>query len=145
MTQIAETTRAERWIHTQLTADATIAGIVGTRVYADVMPKSVTTYPAIVVQYDGSQPPTYGNGPTIIWTKLAYIVKAITKGNSSTSLQTLVDRVIAVLHAERGGVTGADIDYSIYTGPFRMTTMENDTLFQFLGGRFELAVRSADV
>lgn len=143
MSVIAPETRAERWLYLQLTSDPTIAGIVGTRVYANVAPKSVTTYPLIVLQPLGTQGDTYGNGPYIVWSRLAYLVKAITAGASVTALQTLVDRVNTVLHARHGATADARIDYCIRRRSFRMETQEGDTRYQHLGSEFELAVAAA--
>lgn len=145
MTVITEPTRAERWLHTMLSADATITGIVGTRIYANVMPQSVTTYPAIVFQLLGTADDLRGSGAAIIWSRLTYLVKAITEGNSATSLQTLVDRIMTVLHTAKGGTADAAIDYCVRKRPFRLMTVEANKQYQFLGGEFEIAVRAANV
>jgi hypothetical protein len=142
---IAEPTRAERWLYLQLSSDPTIAGIVGTRIYANVAPQTVTTYPMVVFQMLGSAEDVRGSGPSIIWSKLTYLVKAITSGNSATSLQTLVDRIMTVLHTSKGGTADAAIDYCVRKRPFRMATVENNTQYQHLGGEFEIAVRAASV
>lgn len=146
MAVIIETTRAERWLFLQLTSDPTIAGIVGGRVYAEVMPQSVTAYPAIAFQFLGAMDDLRGSGPAIVWSRLRYLVKAITTGNSSTSLQTLVDRIGTVLHTGKGGTADAAIDYCVRKRPFRLMTIEgNNQPYQFLGFEFELAVRAASV
>lgn len=143
MSVIAPETRAERWLYLNLTGDATIAGIVGTRVYAGRAPKSVTTYPMIVFSPLSSGIEVYGNEAYVIWTKLTYLVKAITQGNSVTALQTLVDQIHTVLHAQHGATSDARIDYCKRVRPFRMTTEEGDALYQHLGGEYELAVAKA--
>lgn len=143
MSVIAPETRAERWLFLQLTSDPTIAGIVGTRVYANVAPKSITTYPLIVFQPLGGAGEVFGNEAFVIWSKLTYLVKAITEGNSVTSLQTLVDRIHTVLHAQHGATSDARIDYCIRRKPFRMATQEGDKQYQMLGGEYELAVAAA--
>lgn len=145
MTIIVESTRAEKWLYTQLANDGTIAGIVGTRIFAEVTPQEVTDLPVLIYQFVPGLPTIYGNGATIVWQKLMYRVKAITRAKTATSLQTLIDRVCTVLHAQHGGVTGADIDYCVRRDPFRMVTVENGQMYQHLGYTFELAVRSADV
>ena len=143
MSVIAPETRAERWIWLQLTSDPTISGIVGTRVYANVAPKSVTTYPLIVFQPLGSGNDLFGNEATVIWSRLVYLVKAIGTGSSATALQTLVDRMHTVLHAQREATADARIDYCIRRRPFRMATQEGDAQYQHLGGEYELAVAAA--
>ena len=143
MSVIAPETRAERWLYLQLTSDPTIAGIVGTRVYANVAPKRTTTYPLIVLQPLGGAGEVYGNEAIVIWSKLTYLVKAITEGASVTALQTLVDRIHTVLHATHGATSDARIDYCVRRRPFRMATIEGDVQFQQLGGEYELAVAQA--
>jgi len=142
---ISEPTRAERWLYLQLSSDPTIAGIVGTRIFANVAPQTVTTYPMVVFQLLGAAEDVRGSGPAIIWSKLTYLVKAITSGNSATSLQTLVDRIMTVLHTGKGGTADAAIDYCVRKRPFRLATVENNTQYQHLGGEFEIAVRAASV
>lgn len=143
MSVIAPETRCERWLYLQLTSDPTIAGIVGTRVYANVAPKSITTYPLIVFQPLGGAGEVYGNEAVVIWSKLTYLVKAITEGNSVAALQTLVDRMHTVLHAQHGATADARIDYCVRRRPFRMATQEGDTQYQQLGAEYELAIAQA--
>lgn len=139
---LAEPTRAETWLYTQLSSDPTISGIVGTRIFADVAPQEVTDYPMIVLKYLSAQPDLYGNGPTVIWSRMTYIVVGLTEGRSAKALQTLADRIGTVLHTGRGGVTGAEVDYCVRRRPFRLTTVENNRTFQQLGYEFEIAVRA---
>ncbi len=143
MSVIAPETRAERYLYLNLTTDATIAGIVGNRVYSHVAPATVTTYPLIVFQKLASLDDTHGNASHIIWSRMVYLVKAITEGDSATSLQTLVDRMMTVLHATHGATPDARVDYCVRKRPFRMVTQENNRNFQHLGGEFELAVAVA--
>lgn len=144
MTVISEPTRAERWLYLQMTSDPTIAGIVGARVFSGVAPVG-TQFPFVIISLLAPGDDVYGNGPTIIWSRLTYLVKAVTQANSLTSLQTLVDRIQAVLHATRGGTSDAAIDYCVRKRPFRMTQYENNVAFQHLGGEFEIAVRASSV
>jgi hypothetical protein len=141
---ISEPTRAERWLYTRLTSDATLSGLVGTRVYANVGPDSAE-YPFVTFTLMSAGNDVRGNGATIIWAKLTYLVKAVTKANSVTSLQSIADRINDALHAEYGATSDAAIDYCIRLRPFRMETVENNARYQHLGAEFELAVRAASV
>lgn len=143
MSVIAPETRAERWLFLQLTSDATITGIVSNRVYANIAPKSVTTYPLVTFTLLSQPGEIYGNEATIIWSKLMYLVKAIGEGSSATALQTLVDRIHTVLHAQHGATSDARIDYCVRRRGFRMVSVEGDKQFQHLGGEYELAVAKA--
>lgn len=144
MTAFTEVTRANRWITTTLRADPTLAGLIGTRVYDGPAPANAT-YPFVSFELLSAPDSLYGNGPTIIWQKLIYVVKAISKTDSVTSLQTIADRIAAVLHAQHGATSDSAIDYCVRRRPFRMQTIENGERWQHLGHEFELAVRASDV
>jgi hypothetical protein len=144
MTAIAASPRAERFIYGRLASDATVAGMVGTKIYSGTAPASATV-PYITYSNDGGGSLVYGNASTIIWNKVFYLVQAWTTGNSVTSLQTLVDRMLTLLHAERGATGDFAIDYCLFRRDFRMEEVENTTKYQRLGGVFELAVRAASV
>lgn len=143
MSVIAPETRAERWLFLQLTSDPTLTGLVGSRVYANVAPKSVTNYPLVTFTLLAPAGEIYGNEATIIWSKLLYLVKAIGEGSSVTALQTVVDRIHTLLHAQHGATSDARIDYCVRRRPFRMATTEGDKQYQHLGGEYELAVAQA--
>lgn len=142
MSVIVPETRCERWLFLQLTSDATITGIVSNRVYANVAPKTAS-HPLVTFTLIAEPGEIYGNEATIIWSKLLYLVKAIGEGSSATALQTLVDRIHTVLHAQHGATSDARIDYCVRRRGFRMVSVEGDKQYQHLGGEYELAVAKA--
>lgn len=145
MSVIHEPTRAERWIYTTLSGDPTLVSLIGgARIYANVAPQGIA-YPFVVYQMMSPGTALYGNGPNIIWQRMVYLVKAVTKGTSASSLQTIVDRINDLLHAERGAVSDAQIDYSIKLRPFVLPTLEGNVQYQQLGSEFEIAVRADGV
>lgn len=140
MTVISEITRIEKWIYGLLSGDGTIAGIVGTRIYAGIAPASAT-FPCIVYLPLSAGEDVRGPGATRIWAAPLYLVKAITQGGSVAALQTLVDRIDALLHGQKGGTADATIQYCVRERPFRMTTVEapGNTVYQHLGGEYRVA------
>jgi len=144
MSVIYEPTRAERWLATKLGTDPILSGLIAGRIYAGVAPQGVAS-PFVTFTMLAAPSAVMGNGTTIVWQKLVYLVKAVTKGNSASSLQTIADRIVTVLHATRGGTSDAAIDYCIRLRPFRMETIENNERWQHLGCEVEMAVRASDV
>lgn len=140
MTVISEITRIERWLHQILSGDGTVAGIVGTRIYAGIAPASAT-FPYIVYLPLSPGEDVRGTGTTRIWAAPLYLVKAVTQGGSVAALQTLCDRIDTLLHGQPGGTADATIQFSIRERPFRMTTVEEpgNTVYQHLGGEYRIA------
>jgi len=137
-----EITRIEQWIRTVLVSDPTLNSMVNGRVYAALAPASVDSYPMIVFSLLAPGDVLLGGGGVTIWNKPVYLIKAITKGDRVLPLQSVVDRMHAVLHAARGGVTGVAIDKCIRLRSFRMTTREAGNTYHHLGGEYEIAARS---
>lgn len=138
---INELPRAERWLTTVLKADVTIAGLIGTRVYADVMPVGDdSAYPAIVFNLLSPGEDLLASGSSRVIASPVYLVKAINRGRSLQALQTLADRVDQVLHEARGGVTGAGIAWCKRIRPFSMREYEGQVAWTYLGGEYEIAL-----
>lgn len=143
MTVISELPRIERWLYSVLSGDGTIASIVGTRIYAGVIPKTVSLVgqAAIVFLPLSAGEDTRGTGTTRIWTRPLYLVKAVIAAGSLASLQTLVDRIDTVLHGQQGATSGVTINSCVRERAFRMTTVEDpaNTVYQHLGGEYRFA------
>lgn len=140
MTVISEMLRIEQWLYTIFTADGTITGIVGNRIYAGVAPKSLATYPYIVFVPLSPGEDVDGPGAIRIWAAPLYLVKAVTIGTAQ-SLKTLVDRMEQLLQGARGGVADATIQFCKRERPHRMTTIEEpaNTTYQHVGGEWRIA------
>lgn len=139
-----EVPRLHTWLRTILMADATLNAAVGGRIYRGHAPVNAS-FPCVVYAMLSPGDDVLGNGPDRIWAKPLYLVKVVGEGNNLLALQTIADRIDVVLHGVVGGSSsGIQIDYCIRKRPFYMDETEGaDTVFQHLGGEFELGVRAA--
>lgn len=128
-----------QWIYTRLTSDATIVGIVGTRVYRDFAPQGAQ-FPCIVFQVQSSSDLNTA-GVNRIFTTHTIIVKAIGKGASyGGDLATLALRADALLHNVNSGVTvGGTSGYcwAWRTRPFNLAEVSDGVQYRHIGGVYQ--------
>jgi len=100
--------RAYDWLYAKLAGDATLAALVGGRIYNHTTPQgSTVTYPFLVFAYLGGAD-VNGVGAIRIEEQGVYMVKAVTKATAFTPLRAIVDRVDTLLQGKLGpaGVDG---------------------------------------
>lgn len=140
MTTVNEIPRVHQWLKTILAADATLVSSV-TGIYRGRVKKGAG-YPAVVYSFLAAPDDVNGNGPARIWAKARYIVKAVGEGDSDLALQTIADRIDAVLQAVAGGSSDVAIDYCIRK---RAVYFQDDSvankIYTHLGGEYEIAAR----
>lgn len=106
----AELVRVEQWIYQTLAADPTIAGIVGTRIYADYAPQGAE-FPLILFAHIGNVDTVraWNNGRMA---KNIFLVRAVDEGSSiAGNLKTVADRFDPLLLRENIVVDGVKIAY----------------------------------
>lgn len=145
MSTVNETTRVFQWLRTILRSDATLNAAVGGRIYEGHVP-SRKALPAVVFSIDSWGEDLRPAGPDRLWSKPRVLVKAIGETNSATALQTIADRIDAVLDEARGGTADCTVDYCIRNRPFYMKETEEeagvpDKVWVHLGGLYDLAIR----
>lgn len=139
-----EVPRVNTWLKTILTADATLNAAVGGRIYRGHAPQGAA-FPCVIYAMLSPGDDVRGSGPTRIWMKPLYVVKAVGEGNNLLALQTIADRIDVVLHGIVGGSSsGIRIDYCIRKRPFYLEDVQpGNEVFQHLGAEFEMGVRAA--
>src|SRR4051812_22488358 len=106
----AELARVEQWMYTTLVADATVTGIVGTRIYADEAPQGAT-FPLIIFAHIGNVD-VLRSGSNGRMAKLIYLVRVVGMGSSTSgSLKTVADRFDTLLLVQNVTVDGVRIAY----------------------------------
>jgi hypothetical protein len=103
--------RVAGFIYAALAADTGVGGVAhaaltGGRIYRDMVPQSVTTYPAIVIQ-NLSATPVAANGAYRVLSSDLWLVKVIGQGESQAPITTIGDRVDTVLQRLSGTSGGA--------------------------------------
>ena len=136
---MAELSSAETWLYSTLTNDATIRGIVGTRVYSAIA--TSPTMPYILFQYQAAADVSY-MAAIRAWSRLVYLVRAVDEQNSIVgSLQTLADRIDAVLHRQSTQIGGGPLISCVRDLPFTLPERDGDRIIRHLGGIYRLQIR----
>lgn len=132
---------AERWLYSTLLADSTLAGLVGGRIYSEIVPPG-TTYPVIFYTSPGAGDNRNTIDSRVIWEELIYAVRVIDKVESYLPLESGATAIEAALSHASGINISGDIMASVYQSPFRLMSVDRDG-FQIreLGGIFRLYVR----
>jgi len=91
---------AASWIQTTLTTDATLAALIGTRVYRDQAPKKAT-YPFVVIsQIDAV--PVKNAFADILMDGERWQINAVDDGKLYTTVNSIAARIRTLLHKTRG-------------------------------------------
>ena len=92
---------ADKWLTSKLTGDATITALVSTRIYAEQAPLAAT-YPLITIQqYAASEPLTNVSADAVMDAE-QWQVMVVTDKPSYSTLETVADRIRAILHKSTG-------------------------------------------
>lgn len=106
----AELPRIEKWIYQQLSGDATITSIVGSRIYADIAPQAAT-FPLILFAHIGNVD-VLRAGRHGRMAKSIFLVRAVGKTSSAGGdLTTVADRFDPLLLQDNVTIDGVRIAY----------------------------------
>jgi hypothetical protein len=129
---------ADRFIYDTLTGDATLAGMVGTRIYSEVAPHNMDS-PWVVYQCQTPEGRSVnGLGAVQIMLDEIYTVRVIREGNSYDPIEDAADRMIELLHGKHGAVSGGYALACVMTGPVKYMTLENGKPYRHLGAMFRI-------
>ena len=134
-----ETTTAETWLYGVLSGDATLAGLVSTRIYGYLAPNSAT-YPLVVYQYQAGSD-LMGVGTARIWSDSVYVIKAIAKAETFGTLKTIADRIDTLLHAESGSATGGSVVGCVRERAYSLVEVVDTVQLRHLGGIYRILVQ----
>lgn len=137
---------AKTWLRATLAADSTLVALIGgagsPRIYDAPAPESAA-YPYVVYK-----PYTPGRDLAVIggirvWSELLYIVKAVHRAESyADPLQTLAERIDALLHRASGAVTGGQVIACVRVSPLELPELKNSVNYRHLGGVYQLQVQA---
>lgn len=141
MTTVNEIPRVHQWLRTVLRADATLLAAATGGVHRGRVPEG-KSFPAVVFSFLSATEDVNGNGPARVWSKSRYIVKAVSQTDDELSLQTIADRIDAVLQAAAGGKDDVAIDFCMRRKPvFYQESGVANKVYTHLGGEYEIAAR----
>jgi len=138
-----ETVLIETWLYETLTGDTTLSGLVNSRVYAYVVPREAAL-PAVVYNRQAGHD-VLGVDATRILANEVYQVKVIGSGGlpAMAALQTIADRIDALLHRASGVLTGGQILSCTREQAVSYVEQDGAVVYSHLGGLYRILVRES--
>lgn len=136
---MSEIVSAETWLYTVLAADSTLAAAVS-GIYAHNVPENAT-YPIAFATMQRQDYDALAFGPFRIWSTVHYAVRGVAEAASYGGvLETIADRIDAVLHAASGSTVQGTVYECVRTMPFAMPELTDGRYFRHLGGIYRVRV-----
>lgn len=133
---MAESLVAEQWLYTKLTGDSTLNTAVGGRIYAYVAPQGAAL-PCVVYQQQAARD-VAGVGPARIMSNMVYLIKVIGQTRSFGDLETVANRIDAVLQAASGSNSRGNVWACVRDSPFAMVENTEAGEYRHLGGIYRI-------
>lgn len=135
-----ELARVHQWLRTLLTADATLTGLVSTRIYGDLAPQGVTL-PFVVYNWQGGND-VRGLGTARIMVNGLYQVKVIDRALSGmTNTVAIADRLDTLLQGASGSVIDGAVLACVREQPLAYVETEAGEHYRHLGGLYRVIVQ----
>lgn len=128
----------ETWLASTLGGDATLASLLPGGVHAHPIPQGVT-FPAASFQGPPGADDLMGVGTVRILTRLDYLVKAITDGESYPDAAAA--RIDQLIHGAAAAVGPGRVMSCVRAGPFSLPTSENGMQFRQRGAFYHIQVQ----
>ncbi|HEY3281393.1 MAG TPA: hypothetical protein VGN26_03900 [Armatimonadota bacterium] len=137
---------AERWLYAKLTADTTLQGLIGSRIYSDVAPNG-SSYPLIILSNNSEQDVVGAAGDRLLARPL-YLVNLVTNTGSVAVYEQLINRIDEVLTLTVPEVvTLGSKTYTILScvreRTVRYAQVEDKTDLRYIGGLYRLDIAPA--
>lgn len=126
----------DRWLYEKLTKDSQLATSLGGRVFVDAAPQD-TEYPFAVIAAVSSVPVTNFCADRIMDNEL-WQVTLWDDGASYLALESIADRVRAVIHKATSTSTATGIVGAVYEGTVRRSEEEGDRVLKAILLEFRL-------
>lgn len=130
---------AERWLYGKLSGDTGTGGVytlVATRIYNGAAAQGAA-YPLIVYQ-SLSGVDVQGVGSEFIMVNEIFSVKAVAQAQTYGTVETIANRVNAVLHKSSGAVSGGTVLACVRLYVDKMEEIVNGTMFKTIMQRYRV-------
>lgn len=131
-----ETTAVERWLYGLLAGDATLAGLVGDRIYAYVAPLGAALPLVVFAQQAGTDVRVVGPGR--LMAALLYQVRAVGPGPSAAVVAPVAARLDALLQGASGSVVDGVVLGCTREQPLSYVETEGGESYRHLGGIYRI-------
>jgi len=137
-----ETNAAEQWLNTTLKADATLTGLVSTRIYNTRRPSATTPFPVVIFQLQAAGDDLLVLGGVRVWAPLLCLVRGIAEQTSyEGTLASIANRIDTLLHAKSGTATAGTVWVAVRERAFQMSEIVDGRTFAHLGGLYRIQAR----
>lgn len=135
-----------RWIETRLKSDSALVALIGgatPRIVSEEAAKGII-FPYVLISPLDPARPEYAVGVRAIAHAGIYLVRGVHATKSyGPPLETIAERIIAVLHGERGIADHANgISSSYLEAAFSLTEPRDSEQYRHLGGRFRITANA---
>lgn len=131
-----EVARAMEWIFDTLSADATLTGLVSTRIYDGLAPQG-SSYPFVIFNHQGGAD-VRGVGTFRAMNSSLFQIRAHTESESYSSATAIADRIDTVLQGAAGSKDGAYIATCVREQPLMLLEQNNGIQYRSAGGLYRL-------
>jgi hypothetical protein len=139
----ADLTRVDEWIYSVLNSDLQLATAVNHRIYVDQAPQNVT-YPLVLYSFLGGADKVVTLRTRL--TNAIFLIRAVGTGSSFAPLETMADRIDALMDVPEAGVIIRGVRISTVTReqPHQRKDMENGVPTVYLGGFYRIKYQPSD-
>lgn len=132
---------ADQWLYSQLTANATLAGLVSARVYGHEVPPEAT-FPLVFFTLVAPAENVSTLNGVRIWSPLLYAVRYVDQVESYTDLEDGAAAIDSALNLATGSNVSGVIISSVYESPFALLEIDQSGYqVRHLGGLYRLSVQ----
>jgi len=139
---MTESTGAIAWAIGLLAADATVTGLVSTRVYDSLAPQD-TDEPYIIIQQQAYSEDGTSIAGDIGAGRMMLTVKAVTQSAGFASAEAIYKAAHAAIQGQTGNVSGAIIHSCIRDSVIRYPEISRGVRYNHLGGVYRMFVSPA--
>jgi len=128
---------AEGWIVGLIKADSALHGLIADRVYLGVGAQTAA-YPFLVVQHMDTRPVLTNGASVILWNELIMVKGVDKEGGGYGTLEPILSRVRAVLHAESGTTLNGTVVSCVEERTVRYPEVSEGVTYRHLGLAFRI-------
>lgn len=137
-----ETTRGDQWLFATLSADSTLTGLVGARIFSEVAPPG-SAFPFIVFALSTADDVIGATEADRIMVDAQWTILAVDETLTWVgSLQDIADRVDTLLRSSSGGTADSATVFAAHRiRPLRLLEERDGRQFRKLGGLYRLLIQ----
>lgn len=137
---MSETANIDTYLYALFTGDATLANLIGTRVYTQLAPP-FPDMPCIVFSYLPGAQANRALSDAVSSIRALYEIKAVGQGNDLIALQPIADRIDALISGLAADQTTFRLNFAKQSPVERADVLMGTTRFSHLGAVYRIWYR----